>query len=77
LTNFQLLLSINIHAPQFLDDLEAKLHTVGEKERNILLQLKKEEHEKRGLPFDGEFYIWDYRSITTFISAIGPRSFVS
>jgi Zn-dependent oligopeptidase len=49
------------NAQDFLDDLEAKLRPVGEKERKILLQLKKEEHEKRGLPFDGEFYIWDYR----------------
>jgi hypothetical protein len=46
---------------QFLDDLETKLRPVGEKEREILLQLKKEEHAKRGLPFDDEFYIWDYR----------------
>ncbi|KAG2081065.1 hypothetical protein BD769DRAFT_1784425 [Suillus cothurnatus] len=49
------------NARDFLDDLEGKLRPVGEKERKILLQLKKEEHEKRGLPFDGEFYIWDYR----------------
>ncbi|KAG2069924.1 zincin [Suillus decipiens] len=49
------------NAQNFLDDLEAKLRPVGERERKILLQLKKEEHEKRGLPFDGEFYIWDYR----------------
>lgn len=46
---------------QFLDDLEAKLRPIGEKEREILLQLKKGEHAKRSLPFDGEFYIWDYR----------------
>lgn len=48
-------------AQAFVDDLEAKLRPVGIKEREILLSLKKEEHEKRGLPFDGEFYIWDYR----------------
>lgn len=23
--------------------------------------MKKNEHEAKGLPFDGEFYIWDYR----------------
>lgn len=23
--------------------------------------MKREEHARRGLPFDGEFYIWDYR----------------
>jgi len=44
-----------------LDDLETKLRPVGEKEREILLSLKKKDHEARGLPFDGEFYIWDYR----------------
>ncbi|KAL4065047.1 mitochondrial endopeptidase [Scleroderma citrinum] len=48
-------------AQAFVDDLEAKLQPVAIKERDILLALKKEEHEKRGLPFDGEFYIWDYR----------------
>ncbi|KAF8895394.1 hypothetical protein BD779DRAFT_1660241 [Infundibulicybe gibba] len=45
----------------FLDDLEQKLRPVGIKEREILLALKKKEHEEKGLPFDGEFYIWDYR----------------
>lgn len=48
-------------AQAFVDDLEAKLQPVAVKEREVLLALKKEEHEKRGLPFDGEFYIWDYR----------------
>ena len=23
--------------------------------------MKKEEHQDKGLPFDGEFYLWDYR----------------
>ncbi|KAF7365271.1 Metallopeptidase MepB [Mycena venus] len=45
----------------FLDDLEEKLKPVGAKDRVTLLALKKKEHEERGLPFDGEFYIWDYR----------------
>ncbi|KII91031.1 hypothetical protein PLICRDRAFT_39628 [Plicaturopsis crispa FD-325 SS-3] len=45
----------------FLDDLEQKLRPVGIKEREILLALKKEEHAEKGLPFDGEFYLWDYR----------------
>ncbi|KAF7978500.1 hypothetical protein HWV62_45653 [Athelia sp. TMB] len=48
-------------ATEFLDDLGEKLKPVGAKERETLLALKKEEHEKLGLPFDGEFYIWDYR----------------
>jgi Zn-dependent oligopeptidase len=49
------------HYSQFLDDLGEKLKPVGAKEREILLAIKKEEHEKLGLPYDGEFYIWDYR----------------
>ena len=46
---------------QFLDDLEQKLRPVGLKDREALLALKKKEHEALGIPFDGEFYIWDYR----------------
>ena len=48
-------------ALQFLADLEQKLRPVGLKDRETLLALKKEEHDKKGLPFDGEFYLWDYR----------------
>ncbi len=46
---------------QFLTDLEQKLRPVGLKDRETLLALKMEEHAKKGLPFDGEFYLWDYR----------------
>ncbi|KAJ6584908.1 hypothetical protein B0H19DRAFT_926190 [Mycena capillaripes] len=45
----------------FLNDLEEKLKPVGIKDRETLLALKKQEHAERGLPFDGNFYIWDYR----------------
>ncbi|ETW81741.1 Metallo peptidase M3A [Heterobasidion irregulare TC 32-1] len=45
----------------FLADLEQKLRPVGTKERLTLLGLKQEECKAKGLPFDGEFYIWDYR----------------
>ena len=34
---------------------------VGIKDREALLAIKKKEHEEKGLAFDGEFYIWDYR----------------
>lgn len=26
----------------------------------ILLAMKKKEHDEKGIPFDGEFYLWDY-----------------
>ncbi|KAI0322042.1 hypothetical protein OF83DRAFT_1274330 [Amylostereum chailletii] len=45
----------------FLDDLEQRLRPLGVKEREILLGLKAAEHKARGIPFDGEFMIWDYR----------------
>jgi len=45
----------------FLNDLEQKLKPVGVQDRERLLALKQEEHEANGLPFDGEFNIWDYR----------------
>ena len=44
-----------------MSDLENKLRPVGLKDRETLLALKKEEHAEKGYPFDGEFYIWDYR----------------
>jgi len=37
------------------------MRPVGIKEREILLAIKKKEHEEKNLPFDGHFYIWDYR----------------
>jgi hypothetical protein len=57
----QLYASVPTYAPQFLDDLERRLRPLGEKERATLLELKKEESARLGLPFDNEFYIWDYR----------------
>ncbi|KAL5492873.1 PRD1 [Sanghuangporus weigelae] len=46
---------------EFLNDLEQKLRPVGSKDRETLLAMKQKEHKSLGLPFDGEFYIWDYR----------------
>ena len=46
---------------QFLDDLQEKLSPVGLNNRDTLLELKKKEHAEKGYPFDGEFYLWDYR----------------
>ncbi|KAF8505246.1 metallopeptidase MepB [Hysterangium stoloniferum] len=46
---------------KFLEDVLQKLKPVGIKDREALLALKREEHEEKGYPFDGEFYLWDYR----------------
>lgn len=48
---------------QFLDDLEKRLLPVGTKDRETLLTMKEKEHKELGLPFDGEFYVWDYRYV--------------
>lgn len=45
----------------FLDDVEQRLRPVGVQERATLLAMKHEEHAEKGLPFDGEFYAWDWR----------------
>ena len=42
-----------------MDNLQTRLTSVGYAERDKLLMLKKEECTKNGLPFDGEFYVWD------------------
>lgn len=41
--------------------MEQRLRPVGFNDLKALLALKKEEHEEQGYPFDGQFYIWDYR----------------
>jgi len=45
----------------FLNDLKARLSAGGAKEIDRLLELKKKDHEARGLPFDGNYYLWDHR----------------
>ncbi|KAI9509217.1 Metalloprotease [Russula earlei] len=45
----------------FLTDLEQKLRPLGLQERETLLKLKVDELKTKGEPFDGEFYLWDYR----------------
>ena len=49
-----------IESEQFLSDLEQKLHPLGLQERERLLALKRQEHKAKELPFDGEYYAWDY-----------------
>jgi len=49
------------NAKKFLDELKSHLDPLAIEERAILLALKKEEHIKRNLPIDDNFYIWDYR----------------
>ena len=46
---------------QFLADLEQRLRPLGVQERETLLQLKAEDLKDKGEPFDGNFFIWDYR----------------
>jgi Zn-dependent oligopeptidase len=46
---------------KFLTDLEQRLRPLGVQERETLLKLKADELKAKGEPFDGEFYIWDYR----------------
>lgn len=48
-------------ALDFLDDLLAKIKPIGEKERDRLLELKKQDCEELGIPFENTFYAWDYR----------------
>ncbi|KAK4226697.1 Saccharolysin [Podospora fimiseda] len=45
----------------FLNDLKTRLAPGGVKEIEHLLALKKKDHEARGLPFDGNYYLWDHR----------------
>ncbi|KZT23430.1 metallopeptidase MepB [Neolentinus lepideus HHB14362 ss-1] len=45
----------------FLDDLEAKLRPVGLSDLKNLTALKEADHNARNIPYDGNFYIWDYR----------------
>lgn len=45
----------------FLTDLREKVKPIGEKERDRLMALKKEECEELGIEFENVFYAWDYR----------------
>ncbi|KAK0715537.1 peptidase family M3-domain-containing protein [Lasiosphaeris hirsuta] len=45
----------------FLNDLKARLAAGGVKEIAHLLELKKKDHEERGVPFDNNYYLWDHR----------------
>lgn len=44
---------------EFLGDLRTRLAPGGKKEVEKLLEYKKRDYEERGIPFDGNFYMWD------------------
>ncbi|KAH0491613.1 hypothetical protein TgHK011_003038 [Trichoderma gracile] len=44
---------------EFLSDLRTRLAPGGEKEVKALTEYKKRDYEERGIPFDGNFYMWD------------------
>ncbi|KIJ66993.1 hypothetical protein HYDPIDRAFT_174274 [Hydnomerulius pinastri MD-312] len=48
-------------AKEFLAELKTHLDPLANKELVALRALKKEDHVKRGLQVDDQFYIWDYR----------------
>ena len=48
-------------AIEFLDDLQKKIKPIGEKERERLIALKKDDCSEQAMPFDDTFYAWDYR----------------
>ncbi|XP_031430596.1 thimet oligopeptidase [Clupea harengus] len=49
----------------FLEELARKLKPLGEEERAVILKLKEQECQKRGLPFKGELHAWDTRYYMT------------
>lgn len=46
---------------EFLGDLRKRLTAGGETEVAHLLELKTQDHKSRGLPFDGNYYLWDHK----------------
>lgn len=44
----------------FLDDLRTKFKPIGEKQLQVLLDLKNEDLKSQGLPTQDEFYFWDF-----------------
>lgn len=45
----------------FLEDLKNKLAPLGKTELENLKNIKKKECKELGIPYDGEYYIWDHR----------------
>lgn len=46
---------------EFLTDLKERLKPLAQKEISILKNLKAQEYEEMGIPFDNHYYVWDHR----------------
>ncbi|KAI0648035.1 hypothetical protein C8Q79DRAFT_1008398 [Trametes meyenii] len=44
---------------EFLRDIERRLRPIGGKDLKAFLAMKKQEHQEKGFPWDGELYAWD------------------
>ncbi|KAM9365730.1 thimet oligopeptidase-like [Pholidichthys leucotaenia] len=55
---------------EFLEELARKLKPLGDEERAVILKLKEEECQKRGLPFDDILHAWDTRYYMTRVEEI-------
>ena len=51
----------------FLEELAAKLQPLWDKERQIMLDMKKEQYAELGKEFDGKINYWDFRFLQSMV----------
>uniref|UniRef100_A0A8C5M2B1 Neurolysin, mitochondrial n=1 Tax=Leptobrachium leishanense TaxID=445787 RepID=A0A8C5M2B1_9ANUR len=56
-----------MNALMFLDNLQTKLHPLGEREKQLILELKSAECAERGLKSDGRINAWDLQYYLTSV----------